>query len=43
MAHVLDEVGVDVLAQERRLSYKGTATSYYRLCEKIRKYMEGKK
>lgn len=43
LAHVLDEVGFDVLAQERGLSYKGTATAYYRLCEKIRKYMEGKK
>lgn len=41
IAHVLDGIDFDILAREHGLSYKGVSTLYYRLREKLRKYMGG--
>ena len=41
IAHVLDGIDFDILAQDHGLSYKGVSTLYYRLRGKLRKYMGG--
>lgn len=39
IAHVLDEATFEELGDALGLSYKGASTAYYRVINKLRKYM----
>lgn len=40
IAHVLDEATFEELARAYGLSYKGISSAYYRVIQKLRKYMD---